>query len=171
MLVKFKEGTTMPPRDLGDKMRECFEMVMEKWVRRAKWVRPAKAIIVRRRRKDKDFNRARGFINQMMPGNNQNSGQPASVRVSINKESSGLYLLEIKAPNGIKEFSFTSEGSNPYSGGLSGCPNDYSNRTMIIFPVKAVITDCKDEVHEFTIQSEEAPNQEEMNKKHNKNAN
>ncbi|MEK9170497.1 MAG: hypothetical protein AAB674_02510 [Patescibacteria group bacterium] len=155
MLVKFKEGTTMPPRDLGDKMRECFEMVMEKMGPPGEMGPPCESDNCPPSQEGQGFfNRARGFINQMMPGNNQNSGQPASVRVSINKESSGLYLLEIKAPNGIKEFSFTSEGSNPYSGGLSGCPNDYSNRTMIIFPVKAVITDCKDEVHEFTIQSE-----------------
>ena len=118
MLVKFKEGTTMPPRDLGDKMRECFEMVMEKMGPPGEMGPPCESDNCPPSQEGQGiFNRARGFINQMMPGNNQNSGQPASVRVSINKESSGLYLLEIKAPNGIKEFSFTSEGSNPYSGG------------------------------------------------------
>ena len=151
MFAKFKNGAIMPSRDIGESMRECFEKMgppggMNQPCEGENCPPPQEGQGM--------FDRARGFINQMMPGNNQNSGQPASVRVSINKESSGLYLLEIKAPNGIKEFSFTSEGSNPYSGGLSGCPKDYSNRTMVSFPIKAAITDCKDEVHEFTIQNE-----------------
>ena len=166
MFAKFKNGTMMPTRNTGEALRECFEKMGppgemgppcegNNCPPPGEMGPPCEGDNCPPPQNNQGmFNKARGFIKQMMPGNNQSGGQSAGTRVSITKESSGLYLIKINEPGGIKEFSFTSEGSNPYSGGLSGCPKDYSNSTTVIFPVKAAITDCKDEIHEFIIQGE-----------------
>ena len=44
-------------------------------------------------------------------------------------QSTGLFVLTIRDPDGILEFSMTPSGKLPYSGGLSGCKKSFVNNT------------------------------------------
>src|SRR3989338_6081295 len=58
--------------------------------------------------------------------------QAAANDSSINlkkDQSTGLFVLTLRDPDGILEFSITPSGKLPYGGGLSGCKNSFVNNT------------------------------------------
>ena len=79
--------------------------------------------------------------------------------VNLKKDqSTGLFVLTIKDPDGILEFSLIPAGKNPYGGGLSGCKKSFSNDTTSFAdpsdftPVMtASIIDCKNNTTELEI--------------------
>ena len=71
---------------------------------------------------------------------------------------SGLFLLTVKDPDGIQEFSLVSEGKFPYGGGLSGCTRSFTNDNVrFIDPddftpvMHATVLDCNNQTTVVTI--------------------
>ena len=79
--------------------------------------------------------------------------------ISLKKDNStGLFILTLRDPDGILEFSMTPTGKLPYSGGLSGCKSSFVNNTTVFdesndfTPVmRAFIVDCKNNTTELEI--------------------
>ncbi|MDP3784944.1 MAG: LamG-like jellyroll fold domain-containing protein [bacterium] len=79
--------------------------------------------------------------------------------INIKKDpSTGLFILTIRDPDGIQEFSLSPTGKNPYGGGLSGCKKSFSNNTAVFDessdfePVMpAYVVDCKNNTTELEI--------------------
>src|SRR3989344_7363138 len=50
--------------------------------------------------------------------------------ITLKKDrSTDLFVLTIRDPDGIQEFSLSPAGKSPYGGGLSGCKKSFSNKT------------------------------------------
>ncbi len=63
--------------------------------------------------------------------------------------SSGLFLLKVSASQGVKEFSLGLASGSSYGAGISGCPSQYVNNTVVFrstdFPItNAYVIDCQD---------------------------
>lgn len=79
--------------------------------------------------------------------------------VTIKKDlSSGLFVLTVRDPDGIQEFSLVSEGKLPYGGGLSGCKKSFSNDNVrFVDPedftpvMRASVIDCNNNTTELEV--------------------
>src|SRR3989344_8542168 len=79
--------------------------------------------------------------------------------ISLKKDpSTGLFILTIRDPDGILEFSMTPTGKIPYSGGLSGCKSSFTNNTASFNELSdfkpvmtAFVVDCKNNTTELEI--------------------
>src|SRR3989338_3638940 len=79
--------------------------------------------------------------------------------ISLKKDpSTGLFILTIRDPDGILEFSMTPTGKIPYSGGLSGCKSSFTNNNVSFDEssdfkpaMLAFIVDCKNNKTELEI--------------------
>src|SRR3990167_542415 len=64
-------------------------------------------------------------IIQVQAANNDSS-------ITLKKDrSTDLFVLTIRDPDGIQEFSLSPAGKSPYGGGLSGCKKSFSNNTAV----------------------------------------
>jgi hypothetical protein len=79
--------------------------------------------------------------------------------ISLKKDkSTGLFVLTIRDPDGILEFSMTPTGKLPYSGGLSGCKTSFINNNTVFNEssdfnpaMLARVVDCKNNTTELEI--------------------
>lgn len=129
VLDKLRAGTGMPNRELGDKMRECFEKVMGQM----------------------------GPPERGSGGGRGMSSMPSGVSISLKQTSSNSYEIVIRSGTGVESFALFPIGATPYSGGLSGCPREYKATTVLdptSFPMQAKIVDCEGNTNEFTLSGE-----------------
>ena len=79
--------------------------------------------------------------------------------ITLKKDrSTDLFVLTIRDPDGIQEFSLSPAGKSPYGGGLSGCKKSFSNNTAVFdefsdfTPVMpAYVIDCNNNKTELEI--------------------
>ncbi|MBI2039437.1 MAG: LamG domain-containing protein [Candidatus Niyogibacteria bacterium] len=79
--------------------------------------------------------------------------------ITLKKDAAtGLFVLTLRDPDGILEFSLTPPGKLPYGGGMSGCQRSFSNNTASFAdpgdftPVMtARVVDCKNNTTELEI--------------------
>ena len=117
---KLRSGTARPSRDLGDKMRSCFEQMM-----------------------GGEMGPPEGFSGEM--------SQQRQAGMDLRQEGN-RYVLIIRNPSGIQEFSLTPAIGSIYSGGMPGCPNEYKANPSFSpesFPVSAYMIDCKGNKTDF----------------------
>lgn len=111
-------------------------------------------------RKMEEFRQMQNMIMQIgtLPSGDGGFYPSEGTNIVLRRASSGMFVLVIVSPNGIKEFSFTpQQGGLPYSGGLVGCPKEYKTETSFFasgFPFDAYVINCQDEKSEFIIDKE-----------------
>lgn len=84
--------------------------------------------------------------------------QTPNASITLKKDSNSLFIVTIKDPNGIAEFSLEPTNKFSYGGGLKGCPTTFSiNNVVFAEPddftpkMPARVIDCQGGITEFDI--------------------